>query len=193
MKLLCIVTFCVLSINTYCQDLITLKNGDQTRAKILEMSPTEIRFNKQINDSIYESFVRILNKVDVFMINYSNGTKEVFNNKPSEPIVEVPKITVGEGKTDAAKYYSGQGCGAGGVLLTTVLISPLIGLIPAIAISSKPPLQENLNIPKDKVKNSEYLAEYTSEAYKIKKGIVWRCWGAGAVISVVATILILSL
>jgi len=84
-----------------CQDIIVLKNGDEIKSKVLEITPNEIKYKKF--DNIDGPTISIL-KTDVFMVKYPNGTKEVINNTTkmaqnnntkSEPKVileEKPKI-----------------------------------------------------------------------------------------------------
>lgn len=61
----------------FSQDLIVLKNGDEIKSKVLEITPAEIKYKKF--DNLDGPTVTIL-KTDVFMIKYQNGTKEVINN-----------------------------------------------------------------------------------------------------------------
>lgn len=59
------------------QDIIFKINGDEIEAKVLEISPDEIKYKifKFQDGPTY-----ILNKTDVFMIKYPNGQKDVFSN-----------------------------------------------------------------------------------------------------------------
>ena len=62
-------------LNSYGQDIITLKNGDEIKSKVLEVNPDLIKYKNWTNmDGPIYSIV----KGDVFMIKYSNGTKDVF-------------------------------------------------------------------------------------------------------------------
>ncbi|WP_157618405.1 hypothetical protein [Spirosoma spitsbergense] len=62
------------------QDNIVLKSGTEIKAKVLEVSATEIKYRKQDNPDgpIYTSGVD-----DVLLINYANGTKDILGNAPS--------------------------------------------------------------------------------------------------------------
>jgi hypothetical protein len=59
---------------THAQDNIVLKNGTEIRAKVLEVSATEIKYRKQDNPDgpVYSSGIG-----EVLLINYANGTKDV--------------------------------------------------------------------------------------------------------------------
>ena len=70
-------------------DVIIFKNGDEIKAKVSEISQDEIKY-KKCEDQNGPTF--ILKKSEVFMIKYSNGTKDIIsqdtpvetNYKPSE-------------------------------------------------------------------------------------------------------------
>ncbi|MEZ5174517.1 MAG: hypothetical protein R2850_13680 [Bacteroidia bacterium] len=71
------------------QDVITKMNGEEIKAKILEISPSEIkykRFDYQQGPTI------ILPTSDVFMVKYPNGEKQMFQerNQASGTIAEKP-------------------------------------------------------------------------------------------------------
>lgn len=67
---------------TYAQDNIVLKNGTEIKAKVLEVSATEIKYRKQENPDgpIYTSGVG-----DVLLINYANGTKDILGHAGNAP------------------------------------------------------------------------------------------------------------
>lgn len=75
--------FCLLLIglNSFSQDVIILKNGDEIQSKVMEVSTDIIKYKKWDNQDgpIYSS-----NKLDVFMIKYQNGRKDVFNVAQSQ-------------------------------------------------------------------------------------------------------------
>lgn len=59
-------------------DEILLNNGDEIKVKVLEISPIEIKYKKCDN---LEGPQIIIKKSDVFLIKYSNGTKEIINKE----------------------------------------------------------------------------------------------------------------
>lgn len=71
--------FCLLlNINAvFCQDVITLRNGEDVIGKVREVGASEIKYNKLDN---LTGPVYVLNKAEVFMVKYENGTKDVFGN-----------------------------------------------------------------------------------------------------------------
>ena len=64
----------------HAQDLLTKHNGEEVQAKVLEITPLEIKYRRTDNPngpliSVY--------KTEVFMIRYANGAKEVFGTAPT--------------------------------------------------------------------------------------------------------------
>ena len=62
-------------------DILVLKNGDEVKAKVLEISPIEIKYKKC---NMPEGPLYVVKKSDVFMIKYANGTKEVIKSEAAE-------------------------------------------------------------------------------------------------------------
>jgi hypothetical protein len=88
-KTFCIlITFCINIASVFAQDIITLKNGDEIKAKVQEIGISEVKYKK------YENLtgpVYTLMKTDIFMIKYENGEKDVFatQSQPAqEPVQE---------------------------------------------------------------------------------------------------------
>jgi hypothetical protein len=63
-----------------CGDIITLKNGDEILAKVIEINTTEIKYKRCDN---LEGPLNVIRKSEVFSIKYSNGTKEIIKNVES--------------------------------------------------------------------------------------------------------------
>lgn len=83
--------------NSFAQDYITLKNGDEIKAKVLEVNTDLIKYKNWTN---LEGPIYSIAKGDVFMIKYANGTKDVFkitsaieSNTPNIPPVEKNRTT----------------------------------------------------------------------------------------------------
>jgi len=90
-----------------------------------------------------------------------------------------------KGQIDAARHYKRYKGAATGTLLTS-LLSPVIGLIPAILCSSTNPKIENLGYPNEELfKQAAYYKAYTKKAKKIKQRKVWSNWGIGLGVNLV--------
>jgi len=177
----------------FAQDIITKKTSEDIQAKVLEVSTTEIKYKKSDNPN---GPIFTILKSEVLMVRYENGTKDIFNEeKKIEAISNLSQSNEDlftQGKLDASKYYKGYK-GAGTGTLVTSLISPLVGLIPAIACSSTQPKEDNLNFPNsDLIKKSNYYNGYTQRAKKIKQGKVWKNWGIAFGVNIVAVLLLSS-
>lgn len=195
MKKILIILFATISFNSsFSQDLIIKKTGDEIKSKVLEVNSTEVKYKKfdNLNGPTFS-----LEKSDVFIIKYENGTKDVFNEE--QPINNIKLNTTNsstddlfiKGKVDAQRNYDGYKGAGTGTLLTSLIISPLVGLIPAIACSSTSPKDENLNYPNSELmKNSNYYNGYTQKAKKIKQGKVWTNWGIAFGINLVAVLIL---
>ncbi|MFJ1323637.1 hypothetical protein ACILDT_11575 [Capnocytophaga canis] len=64
--------------NSYAQDIITTKKGEDIQAKVLEITLKEIKYKKFDNPN---SPVYTLLKSDVLLIRYENGSKDIFNEE----------------------------------------------------------------------------------------------------------------
>lgn len=161
------------------QDVIINKEGDEIKAKVLEITSAEIKYKRYDNQ---DGPIFTLSKTDVFLIKYENGTKDVFHN-PAEKSSNA-KQQSGEqdlrkkGMRDSQRYYTGQNSGAGWTAAATILTSPIFGLIPAAVVSSAEPAERNLNYPDAKLmENYEYAKAYKEQAHKTKKKKVWTSYG----------------
>jgi len=70
------------------QDVIITKNAEKVEAKIVEISPTEIKYKKTNN---LDGPTFILYTSDVQTIIYSNGDVQLFDAKPKE-VKDTPKV-----------------------------------------------------------------------------------------------------
>lgn len=95
-----------------------------------------------------------------------------------------------KGQIDAARNYKRYKGAATGTLLTS-LLSPVIGLIPAILCSATNPKIENLGYPNEELfKQAAYYKAYTKKAKKIKQRKVWSNWGIGLGVNLVLILIL---
>lgn len=156
-------------VNLNAQDIITKQNGDDIKAKVLEISDTEILYKKY---DLLDGPTYTEKKSEILIIRYENGMKDIFleEQKENEGITKFDA----DGRADAKIYYTGRNSGAGWTGATTFLFSPLIGVIPAIACSATTPKDFNLNYPdKDLMRDYNYSNNYKKEARRIKRNKVW--------------------
>ena len=195
MKKLILTAIAIIFTVTLCfsQDVITTRSGESIQAKILEVGQTQIKYRKSDNP---EGPVYWILKSAVLMVKYENGTVDVFKVEKA-PADSAHPVSLTEdlflkGQVDATKYYKGYK-GAGTGTLITALVSPLAGLIPAIACSSTRPKEITLNYPNaELMKNPDYYLGYTQKAKKIKQGKVWMNWGIAFGVNLVAEVFLLT-
>lgn len=166
------------------QDVLTKRDGTDIQAKVLEVTTGEVKYKKF--DNINGPTFSIL-KSDLLMVRYENGTKDIFNQQNTNSVANTnfnstpDDNTCFTGKQDALRNYSGQNSGAGWTMATTILTSPLLGLIPAVACSSSAPLDENLKCPNPNlIKDNNYYRCYKDQALETKKKKIWTNYGIGA-------------
>ena len=175
-----LLAFISISITAFSQDVITQKSGEDIQAKILEINQTDVKYKKFDNQN-GPTFTLL--KSDILMIRYENGTKDIFNQTEE---VKAESKTSNEdmrmkGKKDSEMNYKGKKSGAGWTAATTVLFSPIIGVIPAAACASSEPSDQNLNYRDNELmKDYEYNKAYVEQAHKTKKKKVWTSFGVGS-------------
>ena len=78
MRLLLSLGLLLLSLGVHAQDLLTKTTGEELQVKVLEITPTEVRYKRTDNPDGPLITVR---RYDVFMIRYANGTKEMLGGQ----------------------------------------------------------------------------------------------------------------
>jgi hypothetical protein len=163
----------------FSQDIITKKTTEDIQAKVIEVTTTEIKY-KRFDNQNGPTFSLL--KSDVLMIRYENGSKDIFNeSQNTSNINTLTNDMEYKGKKDASTNYKGKKSGAGWTAATTIVLSPLFGLIPAVACASSEPSDDNLKYKEPELmKNNTYNQAYTEQAHKIKKRKVWTNYGIGS-------------
>ena len=205
-QLLLSILLCVMALaSLQAQDMITKRTGEKLEAKVLEISTTEIKYKRFSN---LEGPTYVVPKNEVMLIQYADNTTETFDldenatasaatvgvSGPVDAVASTANSVqlYNKGQSDALTYYDGYKAASTGVLVTS-LISPLIGLVPAVITSSTPPKYHNLDAPSSELlQQQDYTAGYTKKAHKIKSGKVWKNWAIGFGANIIAVLLISS-
>ena len=172
-------SLCLITITFFAksQDRLTLKSGEEINSKVLEITPSEVKYKPSDNPN---GPLIVIMKSDVFMIKYENGKKEVFNViAENPPVLNLVKDSINSddamialAEKDASENYTSAGSAIGTGIVT--LINPLVGLIPASICSTTSPQVENLNYPNEKLmKNESYAKSYRHKAREMKSTAVW--------------------
>lgn len=190
LKLFLIFSTCTIS---SAQDIITFTSGENLEVKVTIVTNDSISYVPFTNLNGPE--INIL-KSNVITVLYEDGRREVFNNsiKSEEqiPLDSLKPSLATQGVRDATIYYKQHAAAATATLLTS-LLSPLLGLIPAISCSAVEPDDNHLGYPDQELMNLyDYNRAYTRKAKKIKQGKVWKSWGVGFGVNLAAVFLIYS-
>jgi hypothetical protein len=126
-----------LSVSVNAQDIITLRNGDQIRARVTEISNAEIRYKNFDN---LEGPTRVLQRADIFAINYENGTREVLNPLTSQPqqnqqTTEQPQQSVNQQRQTPTATQSRGFMMEANLALAIFEGEPLFGISPGAIVS----------------------------------------------------------
>lgn len=165
----------VLSINIFAQDVITKTSGEELKVKVLEVTQTEVKYKRfdQQDGPIFA-----ISKSEIFMLKYQNGTKDVFSESDRSTNSSKKEELFEKGKDDAKTFYKGKNSGAGWTAATTIILSPILGVVPAALCASAEPDIDNLNVPNASLmKNNDYNKGYTQQATKTKQKKVWKMFG----------------
>jgi len=165
---------------------ITLKTGGDIQADIIEVN-REVIIYKTSNG--LQDFIMTIPIAEVLLISYADGTKDLIykqynvsnelqsnvklKTELNSDATETAKLSKAElsmkGTRDAKINYIGRGSGAVWTAVTSVLLSPIVGLIPAAACASSRPRERNLNFDDVELKNDpNYNKAYVKQARKTK-------------------------
>lgn len=94
MRTLTLLLLIISATTGYAQDIITKTNGDEIKAKVVEVESDKVKYRKWENQDgpLYN-----IDRSQIFMIKYASGEKEVFTTPqappPSQPAkTEAPKV-----------------------------------------------------------------------------------------------------
>jgi hypothetical protein len=169
-------------------DIITFTSGEDIQAKVIEVNKTYIIY--KLFNSLNDTTLTIP-KSKVLIISYANGTKdvlykqntvenEVIENENVKPptelksdITEKVKLSQAElrmkGTKDSKASYTGLRSGAGLTAVTSLVLTPIVGLIPAVACASSTPRERNLNYDHTELKEDpDYNKAYVRQAHRTK-------------------------
>lgn len=161
------------SYSLFAQDVIVFKDGNQVDAKVYEITLDEVKFKRfdNLDGPIYAVYKR-----QIDFIQYENGNRDYFKNEGSSA-TDLRNNAI----NDAMTFYQANNTGAGWVAAVNIVISPLFGLIPAVACASTAPARKNLDLPyPDENMDPFYLENYTKTAHQMKKKKIWRNYGISA-------------
>lgn len=182
-------------------DVIVRRNGEKIEGFVRQIRENDIYYGQP---NMPEDVFRTISINDVAVILYHDGKVQTFAQPttpapaaaptpepaptqyvdnfatPAPPSASAPLdegLLYMKGVGDAQTFYTRYRPAGTGTLIVS-LLSPLAGLIPAIACSSTPPKIKNLGIPNSPYSSDpHYLMGYKAEAKKKKSRKVWKNFG----------------
>jgi hypothetical protein len=188
------------------QDLILKRNGEELSVKIKAVSDSVITYAITDKDNPQAAEIQnIISVSEVAVIKYASGKRISFVEPLASDVAparspayiqrDAPTTLTNsdlylKGRADATMYYQGYRGAATGTLLVG-LVSPLVGLIPAIACSSTQPSPYRVVTPDARMlSNPEYQRGYLREARRIKSRRVWQNWGIAFGVNLALVVLV---
>lgn len=90
------------------------------------------------------------------------------------------------GISDATRYYKGYKGAAAGTLVTAIVGTPVLGLVPALVTTSAKVKDENLKYPDPELfANKDYKEGYIMRANQRKKRKTWINYAIGSGVSLI--------
>ena len=171
-------------------DTILRTNGEEVRGRVLTISPVELSYLPSagpVGQALLLDTLR-LPVASVFLVRYANGTRDLLQplapaaasaapeNGPFRDQTAYQRLQ--RGKADALTQYRGDSFG--GALGATILLGPLVGIAPTVAIGSTPVKPHNLNAAAPALLlDPSYAAGYRQEAGRLKRRRAWAGYGTG--------------
>lgn len=197
MKNLLFILFLFVSITTYAQDTLTLRNSQKMTVNVVELTASQVKYTLSDTQKVSVNSIAI---TDVSQIKFKEGNTRTFTEtdwKLAETVAKEGVETLSssqlfdKGKADAKRYYEGYRPAATGTFITTFLAGGIIGLIPAISCSSTRPKDKHLNAPSPTlIANQDYYNGYIKQAKKMKSRKVWMNYGIALGIDIAVGIIL---
>lgn len=158
-------------------DVVYCKNGAVIRGTIIEQIPG---VSLKIQTADGNVFVYKMEEVE--KMTKEANTNQLMNTDNSDDMCF-------RGISDAGTFYQGKGSYKGGIWATTLVGSPLLGLIPTLIATGRDLDDHELNYPDSKLwANREYANCYKNAAMKKRNKKAWTAWGVSTGVAVAITI-----
>jgi len=177
------------------QDVILRTNGEEASGKVLAITPELVTYVTPSADTLH------LAAIQVFLIRYANGTREVLNHPAAAPTsAPAPGLTkeaaYAQGRRDARAHFRASGVfwGTYAATLATSGSGGLGGVATGLATGLTAPKPRNFIVPDTELlKSPEYVQGYQRQAQNKKLGSAAGGFGAGVGTIVVAMAVLLSI
>lgn len=165
-------------------DTILRLDGEEVRGRVLTLDPERLRY---VPAAPAAPDTLALPVAEVFLIRYANGTRALLHPDAPAPDAApdvLPGLTAGQrvarGTADAARSYVPHGTFAG--LTAITLGNPILGLIAAVGVATKPLRADRLRPPYPALlADPNYSAGYGRQARDMKRRKAWGGFTLGLV------------
>lgn len=172
----------------YSQDVIHKKSGEVLQIQIIATSNTDITYSTKTKSN--SDTIITISREEVESFRRANENVEIAVKK--EMTSEERLAIFEEGKLDADIYYT-RYKRPGTLVLVTSLISPIVGLVPAVISSATPVKDQNKWYPPSKEPRIDaYYIGYDMRAKQKKVKVVWRNWGIGLAVNFILVFLLIN-
>ncbi len=169
------------------QDVIHKINGEVLQVQIIATSKADITFVTKTANNNDTTITIDSNEVASFR----RASENLEYAQPKEYTSQERLAIYEEGKMDADIYYT-RYKRPGTLVLVTSLISPIVGLVPAIISSCTPVKDHNKWYPTSKTTRIDaYYGGYAMQAKRKKQQVVWRNFTIGLAANLLAAIILL--
>lgn len=183
--------FLFLQQGVFAQDKIVKITGDEIQARVIEITLHEILYRHP--DSLQGVTWR-LPKAEVFMVQFENGGKEVFEHHlpgNGSEAVRTQEQMYQLGREDALKYYTGNGAMWGSAASTMVMFP--LGLVGSVVIgSTKPKVDPRWVSDVNLISDPAYASGYQEQAARKKKNKALAGAGIGLGLQLTAILLLVA-
>ncbi|MCQ2278822.1 MAG: hypothetical protein MJZ62_05915 [Bacteroidales bacterium] len=161
---LVLLAFSIVGFSQTTKDVVKLKNGSIVKGTITEMVP-----NKSIKLSTSDGSVFVYSMEEIEEV-YKEEASQNSNSNAGDDLCM-------KAMNDALSNYHGEGSLRGATWATSIILSPIVGIIPAAIGASTEPNQSQLNCPEPKLyqNDRDYRTCYDQQAMRVKKS---KSWGA---------------
>ena len=169
------------------QDVIHKINGEVLQVQIIATSKADITYMAKTANNNDTTITIDRDEV----VSFRRSSENLEYAQAKEYTSQERLAIYEEGKMDADIYYT-RYKRPGTLVLVTSLISPIVGLIPAIISSSTPVKEHNKWYPTSKTPRIDaYYGGYAKQAKRKKQQVVWRNFTIGLAANLLAAIIFL--
>lgn len=104
-----VLAFLLMCATAFAQDIITKRDGEDIRAKVLEVSQDEVRY---VRESYPDGPQYVIPKTDILLITYQDGAKDIFSGykakRPTNtlPESEIARLSPNMKYSELKKFYN---------------------------------------------------------------------------------------